>query len=243
MRSKDGKPQQSYSIRSSAVGRPPGVRSKSVQSGSTVPRCRGCCPGSVGAKTSSLAQCNPHRCAIRPTLEDGQERDRFTIVAVAAVVAQETTVGGRQEPGVPATPYRARTPQPARSGLVRRSPGCRPGLRSGASRLPTCRSARCTTGTVPPAAVVGEGLACRPWPIILGMTREHVVIEHERVLVRKKLGHPHRRGGAVTADSIEHVIFRDFAAGAGSDLSSAATDSICLRSSISRCSSASRAAR
>jgi hypothetical protein len=41
--------QHEYSICSSRSGRPPGVRSKSVHSGSTVPRCRGSCPGSVAA--------------------------------------------------------------------------------------------------------------------------------------------------------------------------------------------------
>jgi hypothetical protein len=39
--------QQPYSICSSAFGLPPGVRSKSVQTGSTVPKWRGSCPGSL----------------------------------------------------------------------------------------------------------------------------------------------------------------------------------------------------
>ena len=38
-----------YSIFSSVFGRPSGVRSKSVHSGSTVPRCRGSWPASVGS--------------------------------------------------------------------------------------------------------------------------------------------------------------------------------------------------
>jgi hypothetical protein len=48
--------QHSYSICSLASGRPPGVRSKRVHIGSTVPTCRGSCLGSVGKKNSSEAQ-------------------------------------------------------------------------------------------------------------------------------------------------------------------------------------------
>src|SRR5215510_3358990 len=49
---------RSYSICSFASGRPPGVRSRRVQIGSTVPTCRGSCFGSVGMNNSSEAQLN-----------------------------------------------------------------------------------------------------------------------------------------------------------------------------------------
>jgi hypothetical protein len=57
-----------------------------------------------------------------------------------------------------------------------------------------------------------HGPGRRPGPMILGMAREHVVVEHQRVAAAKQLGQTDGRRRAVRADAVEGIVFRDFAA-------------------------------